>query len=162
MLPDQQRLSAHERGNLVAYLDGELPEAETRALATKLSLSASARREADALERTWDLLDYLARPQASAALTERTLSQAQALDARGSQVLATARSLTGRTLRWLTLAAAAAALGGAGYAVSRWGVPDPTARLTRDLTIAEHLDEYRAVQSLDYLRRLDAIFVETP
>ena len=39
----EQRLSPEDRANLVAYLDGELTEAESRAMATKLSLSATAR-----------------------------------------------------------------------------------------------------------------------
>ena len=43
--PEQQRLSPGERANLVAYLDRELNEAETRAITTKLTQSVTARRE---------------------------------------------------------------------------------------------------------------------
>ncbi len=160
MLPDQQRLTAQERGNLVAYLDGELPDPETRALATKLTQSTSARREVDALERTWELLDYLPRPQASGALTERTLSMARSLDERGDLAYDTAGNLARRAVQVAAVLGVAALLGAAGYALSRFAVPDPTARLARDLSIAEHLDEYRAIGTLDYLRRLDAIFTE--
>src|SRR5690348_13404435 len=65
MVPDQQRLSIDERSNLVAYLDGELNDAQTRAIATKLTQSLTARREVEALQKTWEMLDLLPRPKAS-------------------------------------------------------------------------------------------------
>ena len=34
---DRQRLNPEERANLVAYVDGELTEAEARSLSTKLT-----------------------------------------------------------------------------------------------------------------------------
>ena len=43
---------------------------------------------------------------------------------------------------------------GLGYAATRWAWPDPTARLSRDLPIAEHLDEYRDVGSMQFLEEL--------
>ena len=42
--PDHQRLRPEDRANLVAYVDGELTEAEARALTTKITHSATARR----------------------------------------------------------------------------------------------------------------------
>lgn len=155
MAPESQRLSAAERTNLVAYLDGELNEAETRALATKLTLSITARRELEALERTWELLDSLPRPRASAELTTRTLTLARQLDARGGQLAGAAARVAQRAARVLVGLALALVGLGLGYAATRWAWPDPTARLARDLSIAEHLDEYRDVQSFDFLRQLD-------
>ncbi len=76
MVPDQQRLSIDERANLVAYLDGELNDAQTRAIATKLTQSLTARKEVEALQKTWELLDLLPRPKASEDFTARTLSVA--------------------------------------------------------------------------------------
>ncbi len=69
--PEQQRLTPAERSNLVAYLDGELNEAESRAIATKLTKSATARREIEGLEKTWELLELLPRPKASEDFTAR-------------------------------------------------------------------------------------------
>ena len=43
---------------------------------------------------------------------------------------------------------------GLGYAVTRWAWPDPTLRLVRDLTLAEHLDEYEEVGSFEFLNQL--------
>ena len=41
-----------------------------------------------------------------------------------------------------------------GYAVTLWVWPNPTARLVRELSIAEHLDEYRDVGDFDFLQEL--------
>src|SRR3954447_13751660 len=101
MAQEQQRLSQAERSNLVAYLDGEWNEAEARALATKLTLSVSARREVEALERTWELLEYLPRPRASAELTTRTLTVARQLDARGGEFAGAAARVARRAARIL-------------------------------------------------------------
>jgi hypothetical protein len=63
--PDQLRLTPDERADLVAYVDGELPEGHAQTIATKLTKSATARREVEMLQKTWEMLDYLALPQAT-------------------------------------------------------------------------------------------------
>jgi anti-sigma factor RsiW len=151
----EQRLSQAERANLVAYLDGELNEAESRALATKLTQSVSARREVEALEKTWELLDHLSRPQASPELTARTLSQAAQVVDRDGQLVAVAGLAARHFGRILVCLGVAATMLGLGYAATRWVWPDRTARLVRDLSVAEHLDEYRDVGSFEFLKQLD-------
>src|SRR5437879_2936082 len=99
MKPDQQRLSQAERANLVAYLDQELNEAEAHAIATKLTLSVSARREVDALEKTWELLDYLPRPKATPELTERTLAEAGQVASLDGQLVVVANQLARKVVR---------------------------------------------------------------
>lgn len=154
MALEQQRLSPAERGNLVAYLDGELNEAEGRALATKLSLSPTARREVEALEKTWELLEQLPRPAASGDFTERTLTEVRQLEEAGGRfedAFVTTASRLSRAAFWVVGAAAAFGLG---YAAALWAWPNPTARLARDLTVAEHLDEYRDVGGFEFLKEL--------
>jgi hypothetical protein len=151
----EQRLNEAERANLVAYLDRELSEAEAGAIATKLTQSVSARREVEALERTWELLDYLSRPKAPVDFTARTLTRADELAARGGRWAAVAHRAAGRLARVLILLLVAAATLGLGYAATRWLWPDPTARLIRDLPLAEHFDDYRDVGSFDFLKQLD-------
>src|SRR5437867_3498127 len=68
-------LTEQEQANLVAYLDGELPDEEARAIEAKLSLEPEARAEAELLRRTWDLLDYLPKPEPSPTFTSRTISR---------------------------------------------------------------------------------------
>ena len=43
---------------------------------------------------------------------------------------------------------------GVGYAITQGVWPNPTARLARDLSIAEHLDEYRDVGDFEFLDAL--------
>ncbi len=74
-----QPLEDREREELVAFLDGELTGDEARAIERKISLDPTARAEADTLRRTWDLLDFLPRPEPSASFTEKTLTRLSAV-----------------------------------------------------------------------------------
>jgi hypothetical protein len=154
MRPEQQRLTPHERANLVAYIDGELDDAQSRAIATKLAHSATARREIEALEKTWELLEYLPRPKASEEFTARTLTQVTRAELEGGELGSFVRQTTQKAVRgavWTVAALLAFALG---YGVMQWVWPNPVDRLTRDLPIAEHLDEYRDVGTFEFLKEL--------
>lgn len=155
MASDQQRLTTAERSNLVAYLDGELAETESRTLAAKLTSSISARREVEALERAWELLDLLPRPLPSENFTERTLSEARGGATLDDQIVRAAGKTARGALRGGVLILAASAAVGVSYAATRWVWPDPSARLVRDLSIAEHLDAYREVGTFEFLQHLD-------
>ncbi len=159
-MPSEQRLTASDRPNLVAYLDGELAEVDSQSLTTKLTHSATARRELQALERTWELLDFLPRPRASPELASRTLSQARQQEQRGEHRFAAAGQSARRVVQVVLAAVFVTAALGLGYVATRWLWPDPTARLARDLSIAEDLDTYRAVGSFEFLRKLDATFTD--
>jgi anti-sigma factor RsiW len=150
----EQRLTPAERVNLVAYLDGELNEAEARAIATKLTQSPTARREVEILEKTWELLEYLPRPGASETLTERTLTAIDKRSLEGGRLESTLRQVSLRVMP-VALAATSALLAlFLGSVLTHWVWPNPTARLARDLPIAEHLDEYRDVGTFEFLEAL--------
>ena len=154
MALEQQRLTPAERANLVAYLDGELNEGESRAIATKLSLSPTARREVESLEKTWELLEQLPRLKASEDFSERTLTEVRRLDEAGGRLENAFFTTGARLLRsalWVGASALAFVLG---FVLTQWLWPNPTARLVRDLSVAEHLDEYREVGDFEFLKRL--------
>src|SRR5262249_43053282 len=65
--------------DLVAFLDGELEAPAMEAIEAKISLDAVVRAEADALKKTWDLLDHLPRSEPSVTFTERTVSRIEPL-----------------------------------------------------------------------------------
>jgi anti-sigma factor RsiW len=155
MVPDQQRLSTDDRSNLVAYLDGELDEAQARAIATKLTQSMTARREVDSLQKTWELLDFLPRPKASEDFTARTLVVAEKATGREDRMASAATDVIRRAGFYLAWLFASATLFVVGYFLTSRVWPNPTARLARDLSIAESLDDYREVRTFDYLQRLD-------
>jgi hypothetical protein len=152
--PDQLRLTPDERADLVAYIDGELPDAAARALSTKLTQSATARREIELLKQTWELLGHLPFPAVEPGFAERTLTEIRRVELKRPAW----ESAVGSASTWAAHLAAYLALGGlslaAGYAATRWIWPDPSARLTRDLSLAEHLDEYLEVGSFDFLNEL--------
>src|SRR5436190_8513813 len=154
-------LNDEDRENLVAYLDGELDEASAQALESKLSLDPVARAEADALRRTWELLDYLPKPEPSSDFTNRTLSRLSVPAGGGSSKVV---RLTGRVQRrrrrWLAplgwVAAVLLAAGG-GYGASQWLWPprpaqvveepaDLDEQLARNLRVIENRPQLEAAE----------------
>ena len=150
----EQRLNPEEPANLTAYIDGELTDLESRVIATKLSLSPTARRELESLKKTWELLELLPRPKASMVFSERTLIEVRSLEARAGTWNERAGAWAAHATKmavWLLVAAASLALG---FALARWAWPDPAARIARDLSLIEHLDEFKEVGSFDFLEEL--------
>ena len=150
----EQRLNPEERANLVAYIDGELTDHESRLIATKLTQSATARQEVDSLKKTWELLEYLDRPRASEAFPERTLTTIRAIETKGSSWDSRARSWASQSARLALVVGVAAASLSLGFVLTRWAWPDPNTRLARDLSLAEHLEEYQEVESSEFLDEL--------
>jgi hypothetical protein len=152
--PEQLRLTPDERADLVAYVDGELPEVHARTIATKLTKSATARREVEMLERTWEMLDLLPLPQVTERFSEKTLSQIRRLEVQSrawEPLIGEWSARLGRVAVYLFLAGGCLGLG---YSLTRWAWPDKTVRLVNDLTLADHLDEYLDVGSFEFLTEL--------
>jgi len=136
------RLSSDQRSNLVAYLDGELPEPAAKEIEQVLSKSPTVQHDVDMLSRTWDLLDQLPRLTGNGDLTERMVIQVKAADEPESI--------------WSTTWAIGLSLAGvAGFFVANRLIPDPSEQLLRDLPVIEKLDLYSNVESIDFLRELD-------
>jgi anti-sigma factor RsiW len=151
---DPQSISAEERQNLVAYLDGELEEDAARAVVAKLSQSAAYRRELEQLQRAWDLLDYLPRPQAAKTFTQQTVQKLQTVKM--------TTLLRQRRWRWAARLGWAAALLAAGivtflivYHRGPKHVSEPTADDLRVLEQRDFWPQYRRIESVDFLRELD-------
>ncbi|MDG3002908.1 hypothetical protein [Paludisphaera mucosa] len=152
--PDQQRLRPEERANLVAYIDGELTETESRALSTKITHSATARREVELLKKTWEALDKLPRPQISDQFQDRTLTYVRSIQIRqGTRLEPLAGSFTA-ALKIAACLFLVGSTGAGGYFAVRNFWPDPDARVIRDLSVAEHLDEYLEVGRFELLDAL--------
>jgi anti-sigma factor RsiW len=64
---------------LVAYLDGELGDAECNRVELQLATDPPLRQYAETLDRTWQLLDSLEDATASGEFTRKTLSSLQTL-----------------------------------------------------------------------------------
>src|SRR5262249_3084792 len=152
-MSDLVPLNDDERADLVAYLDGELDERTARVLEARLSQDARVRAEADALKRTWELLDYLPQPEPSPSFTHRTLERVSALHP--------AQSATAGRWRWWVGAvswAAAVLLCGVGSyaAVMRFNPTEPNMEdLVRDLRVIENKRYYEAADDIEFVRDLD-------
>jgi anti-sigma factor RsiW len=152
--PDQLRLTPDERADLVAYVDGELPEGHARTISTKLTKSATARREVEVLQKTWELLDYLPRPTVTENFSEKTVSHIRRLEFQASSWEPAVAAWSGRAGRLGLYMLVAGTFLGLGFVLTRWVWPDKTARLVRDLTVAEYLDEYVEVGTFEFLSQL--------
>ena len=62
------------REDLVAYLDGELPEQESQAIEESLGKNEALRSEVDSLSKTWQMLDELVPVRASEEFSAKTLA----------------------------------------------------------------------------------------
>jgi anti-sigma factor RsiW len=150
-MADQPPLNDEERADLVAYLDGQLDDERARDVAARLSLDARARTEADELNRVWDLLDYLPRPEPSPTFTHRTLERVS--------VVRTGAPVVRRRRRWAVAAGwaaglllvAAAGFGGVVFLVPRDHTDED---LARDLRVLENKRLYDAVDDMDFLWEL--------
>ena len=152
--PEQLRLTPDERADLVAYVDGELPEAHSRLISTKLTHSATARREVEILQKTWEMLDHLLLPRATESFADKTISQIRRLESKDHAWMPGLAAWSSRLARAMVYAIVGAGFLASGFALTRWIWPDPTTRLVQDLTLAEHLDEYLDVGSFEFLRQL--------
>jgi anti-sigma factor RsiW len=157
-------LNDNDRANLVAYLDGELDAESSRALEAKLNLDPQARAEAETLRRTWELLDYLPRPEPSPSFTNRTLEKLVVQHVTGAQPAARRR----RWPVWLfgvgwAAALLVAAAGGLGAAHLLWSRDAGTAHepaeiqdlMVRNPRVVEHKRVFEHVDDFDFLRKLD-------
>lgn len=152
--PDQQRLTPEERANLVAFIDGELTEAESRSLTTKLTRSATARREVELLRKTWDILDELPRPRVNEQFQERTLSYVRSVGIQTGKRLKSLKKAAAFSLRCAACVLTAVAVAAAARAVTARAWVNPEERVIRELSLAEHLDEYLEVGDFEFLERL--------
>ncbi len=175
MKDTQKALSDEDRENLVAYLDGELDARTAESMEARLSTDAHARTEAETLRKTWELLDFLARPQASATFSSRTLERVSAFRPAATAPLTKSGVVTpAARLRWRpwllgagwaasVLVAAALGYGGVSLLVHPRAVQAPAeadpadidAKLIQNLRVVENKHLYDHADSLEFLRGLD-------
>jgi hypothetical protein len=148
----QPRLTDDERMNLVAFLDGELDDdALGQKLEEKVAQSVSVRREVQALEKTWGMLDWLPRPELPADFASQTVTRIHSQQLRAEMIEGHLKYWTLILARVIGWAACIAALLTAGFASVRYAWPDPTRELINHLDIAENLETYSAIPDLKFL-----------
>jgi hypothetical protein len=142
------RLSAEQRENLTAYLDGELDDAQTQEIEQVLAASEVARHEVDMLSRTWDALSVLPTHKASGEFTRKTMTNLRA--AESSEPGATGQMIYRNARRGGILALWAGALAACAYlafmTTNHW-IPNESEQLLNDYELISNLDKYVEVLS---------------
>jgi anti-sigma factor RsiW len=139
---------------IVAYLDGELDsETETRVV-RRLSEDAEYRSRLGQLQQAWDLLDNLRRTEADDEFVQSTVAMVavQAEAEAHTQKLKTVRR---RNLRWLAVAAVALLSVATSFFVVHRRMTRDNRNLVRDLPIIEHVDDYRNIEDIRFLKQLE-------
>jgi hypothetical protein len=148
------RLTAEQRDDLVAYLDGELEEAQTQYLDQVLARSEVARHEVEALARTWELLDLLPKPNATDGFTDRTLTTLRVSEMAtplSEQAWFSYVRQGAVAAVWVLVLSVCAMVG---YMITTQAVPNPQARMLAELPLIRNLDVYLEIEDLDYIREL--------
>jgi hypothetical protein len=81
--PDELAPDAFE-ADLVAYLDGELDTAAARRVEARLARDPAARARAAELKKSFEMLEFLPKPEPSPNFTSRTLDKLPAVQATGA------------------------------------------------------------------------------
>jgi len=154
------RLSSDQRSNLVAYLDGELPEPAAKEIEQVLSKSPTVQHDVEMLSRTWDLLDQLPRLAGSNDLTHKMVGVVKAADEPkpflpASWLERVPKEPLRRGAIVASWAAGLALAAVAGFFVTNRLIVDPSEELLRNLPVIQKLDLYSNVESIDFLRELD-------
>jgi hypothetical protein len=147
-----------EDADLVAYLDGELHGDDARDVEGQLALDPAARARAEALKKTYDLLDFLPRTEPSPDFASRTLTHLGSA-ASGSAVrpVATPRPWA-KAVGWAVAVLAAGGLGYAGHLLARphLEAAAPAKRASEQVRLLERLPLLLGADDLDFLHKLDA------
>jgi anti-sigma factor RsiW len=163
-MSDEKLSSPSFTEKLVAYLDGELPDGAAREVEQRLSSDPAMRSEVEKLNRAWELLDLLPRPTASGEFSSRTLATLQVVD--GTTELAAEpdasatmalETSSGRRFPIPPLVAWSAGLvmvSVLGFAVGRMTARPSTDIWLDDFTLIEHIDVYREIGDVEFLRDL--------
>jgi anti-sigma factor RsiW len=139
---------------IVAYLDGELDaEAEARVV-RRLAEDSAYRSRLSQLQQAWDLLDNLRGSEGDEDFVQSTVAMVavQAEEAAHTMRLRVQRR---RNLGWAALGGIVLASLVGGFAVFRHQLTGADRSLVRDLPVIERIDEYRYIDSVEFLKQLD-------
>ena len=155
-----------EKEELVAYLDGELPDEAALRIEKSLVEDASVRRDVEQLTKAFDLLDLLPASQASDGFAEKTLTairtkssepKSESTDTDASAET-TPSNYSQRAIVWGIRATAfvglmfAAAIGFNGAFRQN---SQPIDELLTELPIIQRLDEYQEIGDVEFLKSLN-------
>jgi hypothetical protein len=138
---------------IVAYLDGELDaDAEARVV-RRLTHDAAYRAPLGQRHQAWDLVVNIRASEADEDFVQSTVAMVavQAEDQARTMRLKTVRR---RNFAWAAVAAVALASLAGGFAYMRYKLTEPDRNFVRDMPVIEHVDDYRYIDDIDFLKQL--------
>lgn len=138
---------------LVAYLDGELDAEEAARIERRLADDPHFRARLVQLQRAWDMLDTLERTEADDHFTQSTVAMV-AVKAQDDLKVESQSGRRSRNAAWVALAIGGMAAAIVGFLMIQNRLDRPNRELVRDLPVIERIDEYRNVDSVEFLRQL--------
>jgi|SRR5436190_3766849 len=139
---------------IVAYLDGELDSESEARVVRRLSEDAAYRSRLGQLQQAWDLLDNLRGAEADDEFTASTVAMV-AVHAEQESKSQQVRIVRQRNLAWLALTLVVLLSMASGYAVLYRRMTRSDRNLVRDLPVIEHVDEYRNIDDVSFLKALE-------
>lgn len=148
------RLTAEQRSDFVAYLDGELNEERTRGIEQLLASNEVARHDMESLATAWELLDELPQENAPKDFAEKTIATLKMEDQQiplHEQVWFQQAEKHGRfVIGWVFVLCC----GMAGFLIARSVPPSRADALIHEYPLLEHFDSYQEIGSTDFLNQL--------
>jgi len=157
--------SDKEKEELVAYLDGELPDESALRVEKSLVDDAAVRSDVEQLTKTFDLLDLLPASKASDGFAEKTLTAIRTQESipntkvtdKISSVEKSQPNVSRRAIAWGTrciafLGLMFAATTGFNGAFKQGS--EPIDELLTELPVIQRLDEYQEIGDVEFLRIL--------
>lgn len=156
--------SDKSKEDLVAYLDGELPDESASAVERTLVEDASVRRDVEQLSRSFDLLDLLPTSRASDGFAEKTLTairtQARVASSETAEEdvpVGQPSDLPRTAIQWSLRAAAFLGLmfvATVGFNGAFRQNSEPIDELLSEFPLIQRLDEYQEIGDVKFLNQL--------
>jgi anti-sigma-K factor RskA len=140
---------------LVAYLDGELSPDQAARIERRMGEDPKYRARLNQLQRAWDMLDSLNRSEADDDFVHSTVEMVavQAVEEAKTQKIRTIRR---RNFGWVSLLVLLLGVAGTTYFAARYRLEQPNRELVTNLHLIERVDDYRNIDSLEFVKQLEA------
>lgn len=138
---------------LVAYLDGELPDSERARIDKLLVNDAAYQRKLAQLQKAWDLLDLLQKSEPDAEFARSTVEMVAIQQEKDAELLQA--NVQRKKVGWLVGGGlAVVALAVTGYTVIWNQLNAPDEQLLKDFHVIQRVDQLQHADSVEFLEQL--------
>ena len=153
-MPEPSYYPEADLEEIVAYLDGELPAAESARVERRLASDEAYRQQLQSVERAWAALDELPMATVDDKFSRTTMQLTVQVAAEEVQQLTVAMPRIRRRHRLSTFLAAAAAMA-LGFLVFQLARQNPNQMLLADLPVIDNVDVYTQFEDTSFLQTID-------